>query len=171
MEGSPESLAAFALRLLADARAEGEAGFDDHDDIKIRKAAERAWKAACAATDAAMAARDPAQRVDHRPCRPLRVPRHARRRLKLAGVRLVCRPPSPALRARGAPAHARGLAETARGRRRLHRGAHEAGLTYPNVAIHRLQSAETSLSRRFTSWSVTANSSTIFFAKRTPIRL
>ena len=57
MEGSPEQLAAFARRLLADARAQGAAGFDAHDPIRVRKAAERAWKAACAATDAAMAAR------------------------------------------------------------------------------------------------------------------
>ena len=57
MEGTPEQLAAFAARLLSEARAHGAAGFDAHDDIKIRKAAESAWKAACAATDAAMAAR------------------------------------------------------------------------------------------------------------------
>ena len=57
MEGPPETLAAFARRLLAEARAEGAAGYAAHDAIKVRKAAERAWQAACAATDAAMAAR------------------------------------------------------------------------------------------------------------------
>lgn len=57
MEGPPEALAAFARRLLAEAKAEGAVGFAEHDDLKIRKAAERAWKAAVAATDAAMAAR------------------------------------------------------------------------------------------------------------------
>ena len=57
VEGSPGRLADLARRLLEEARAEGEAGYDAHDAIRIRKAAERAWKAACAATDAAMEAR------------------------------------------------------------------------------------------------------------------
>ncbi len=57
LEGSHESLADYARRLLEGARAEGEAGYAEHDAVKVRKAAERAWKAACAATDAAMAAR------------------------------------------------------------------------------------------------------------------
>jgi hypothetical protein len=57
MEGSPESLADLATRLLQGARAQAAEGYAEHDAIKIRKAAERAWKAACAATDAAMAAR------------------------------------------------------------------------------------------------------------------
>jgi hypothetical protein len=57
VEGSHETLAQFARRLLEGAKAEGQAGYAEHDAIKVRKAAERAWKAACAATDAAMASR------------------------------------------------------------------------------------------------------------------
>src|SRR5262245_54046206 len=57
MEGSAESLAAFARRLLDEARAWGAEGYAADDAIKVRKAAERAWKAACAACDSAMAAR------------------------------------------------------------------------------------------------------------------
>jgi hypothetical protein len=57
MEGSHETLLAFARSLLAMARDEAADGYGSNDAIKVRKAAERAWKAACAATDAAMAAR------------------------------------------------------------------------------------------------------------------
>jgi hypothetical protein len=57
MEGSPHALSSLALRLLSEARAEADAGFASRDAVLVRKAAERAWKAACAATDAAMAAR------------------------------------------------------------------------------------------------------------------
>jgi hypothetical protein len=57
VEGSNETLLAFAQGLLARARSEAADGYASHDAIKVRKAAENAWKAACAATDAAMAAR------------------------------------------------------------------------------------------------------------------
>ena len=57
MEGSPESLTAWARLLFKEARTQGTDGYIERDDIKVRKAAQRAWKAACAATDAAMAAR------------------------------------------------------------------------------------------------------------------
>lgn len=57
MEGSREVLEGWALDLLGSARAEAADGYRTGDPLKIRRAAERAWKAACAATDAAMAAR------------------------------------------------------------------------------------------------------------------
>lgn len=57
MEGSREVLEGWALGLLGSARAEASEGYRTGDPLKIRRAAERAWKAACAATDAAMAAK------------------------------------------------------------------------------------------------------------------
>lgn len=57
MEGTHETLLALSQRLLERARAEAADGYLTHDAVKVRKAAEHAWKAACAATDAAMAAR------------------------------------------------------------------------------------------------------------------
>jgi hypothetical protein len=57
MEGPRGVLAQRALDLLVAARAEAEDGYREGDPLKVRRAAERAWKAACAATDAAMEAR------------------------------------------------------------------------------------------------------------------
>lgn len=57
MEGSREVLEGWALGLLGSARAEAADGYRTGDSLKIRRAAERAWKAASAATDAAMAAK------------------------------------------------------------------------------------------------------------------
>jgi hypothetical protein len=50
-------LLVWAKNQLILARAEAAEGYLTEDPIRIRKAAERAWKAACAATDAAMVAR------------------------------------------------------------------------------------------------------------------
>lgn len=57
MEGSQEQLLVWASNQLIIARAEATEGYHTDDPLRIRKAAERAWKAACAATDAAMEAR------------------------------------------------------------------------------------------------------------------